>query len=111
MVTGVTCESSCTCDIKPAVPTQILAEAFAGEGNVCADPEEGLEFHKLCSPGDQLQDRLLRRRVGWKNHEPSVHLPENCRTAERQDDLAGDGDRPYAFFRFSSPRSRFRPRF
>src|SRR5271157_1391426 len=69
--------------------------------------EEAFEFHQLRSTRDQLQDRLLRRRVGRQDDESAVHLPKNSRTAEGQDDLARHGDRSNPVLRFPAAGSGY----
>jgi len=58
---------------------------------------EWLEFHKLRSPRDQLQDRLLRRRIGRQDDQSAVYLSEDGRSPEGQDDLATETERTLFF--------------
>src|ERR1700731_1887384 len=88
-------------------PGNFLALAFQRVGVPArqVDLEEILEFHQFCSPRDQLQDRVLRRRVGRQDHESAAHLPENRGTTEGQDDLARHRDRANVVLRLPAARS------
>src|SRR4051812_44995526 len=60
---------------------------------------EILEFHKLRSPRDQLQNRVLRRGPWRQDHQPAAHLPKDRRAAEGQDDLPRHRNRAHPVFR------------
>src|SRR5258707_1346881 len=84
LVTPVTCGQPCGCDIKTGrVRTRLLGICVAmipARGNHSRlITEEAFEFHQLRSSRDQLQDRLLRRRVGRQDDESAIHLSEDRR--------------------------------
>ena len=82
-----------------------------GEGAASCS-EGSLELHQLRSPRDQLQDRVLRRRAGWQDHQSAVIYQK---TAEQQKgkmiSLATETERtlffdflPWTWVRFAASR-------
>src|SRR2546423_14570245 len=96
LVTAVTCRQCGAVWYKTSsTKPNFQAESFACTRTLAAGLEESLEFHQLRSPRDQLQNRVLRRRTRRQDHESAVHLSKDCRAAEGQDDLPGNGDGTY----------------
>ena len=56
------------------------------------------DFHQLRIEGNQLQDRLLRPRTLWQDHQPSAHLRLDCAAGEGKAHQPGDRDGPHAVF-------------
>ena len=69
------------CGIKPASTNPKFLSGTVPLRMSAVVAEESLEFHQLRSPRNQLQDRVLRRRIRRQNHEPAAYLQK---TAEQQ---------------------------